>query len=264
MIRLRGCVLVTAFAAAAGAAHTASASASGHFTSGGVRVPVEDAFAFPGKLDFGRQSGILVAVTHASISPVIAKYQNRRYILDRWAKSNDIAILYLQFTKDGKYLGKSYEIEPGNECSACRGSEQSSVNLSRGRLQGTVIGKYANRVLGVTIDVPVTSDDLGLKQGTGGGAPGKAYLAFHAAVQKGDPAAIQKAIAQQSTQGRAAIEKLDPPKVAVTQGFVNRDDALLLISGENAKGQPVKGEVLLHKEAGAWKIVDLYASADLK
>jgi hypothetical protein len=102
-----------------------------------------------------------------------------------------------------------------------------------------------------------------------GGAPGAAYLAYHAALVKRDRAALKPLLSLDRQQTWADAEKKGnvgkfvdylagehPEKsVRIVRGFVKGNTAVLLVSGDSVAGS-LAGEALLMKEKNAWHVDD--------
>src|SRR5512140_738540 len=169
------------------------ATAKGFFKSGSVEMPVTSAFAFRGRdLLSSERPALIVAISHAKFAaPVVAVYTDRKRAIDRRFKDDETAVVYLSFTPEGAWRGLSYYFGPGNGCGFCTGDVKASVKIANGRVSGSVRGAEKERSFDVTLDVPVASDDHGAALPPDGGEPGKAYLAYHAALVKGDEPVIK-------------------------------------------------------------------------
>jgi hypothetical protein len=255
----------------AGAALAEEPTAKGVFKSGSVEMPVTSAVAFRGKDLFSpEREALIVAISHAKFAAgVVEAYTDRKRAIDRRFKDDETVVVYLSFTPEGKWRGLSYDFGPGNGCGFCTSDVKSTVKLGGGRLAGAVSGKEKNRTFDVTLDVPVMSDDHGAALGEGGGDPGKAYLAYHAALVKGDEAALKALLPPDRLQQWDKAQKGgNLPKflnylreehglrsVKVSKGWAKADRAVLLIAGEGASG-PVTGEATLLREKGTWRVDD--------
>ncbi len=247
--------------------------ASGRIESKGIWFEVGDAYAVRGKSFVDDEKAIRLALSNASFNkPSIDRYWDRSYIINEYLdKEDDVYVLWLEFSPEGRYRGLSYYLESGNGCGWCSNSEaKSTVVLKDGRLVGKVLLKEDDRSLDVTLDVPIASDDRGVAQGTGGGAPGKAYAAFHEALIHLDTTALKKLFAEkrledwreneEAGQGdaylKSVLEEHHTQTLHVTEGFVKGDEALVLVEGEHPSIGKVKGEALLRQENGAWRVLD--------
>ena len=143
------------------------------------------------------------------------------------------------------------------------------MRLANGRLTGSLKDNEKNHSFDIELDVPVMSDDHGAPLPADGGAPGKTYLAYHAALIKRNQAALRPLLTgnQQEIWSRAekkgnlaafvnSLAEEHPNKsVRITRGFAAGDKAVLLIAGEAQYGK-LNGQVLLKKEKDAWRVQD--------
>lgn len=276
MIKRWALALVAACFAAAPVHAAESDGASGDFTSQSAHLIVHGAVAFRGT-SFLDGDALIVAVSNARLkSDVIADYYDRRRAIERHVKDDETGVVYFEFTPEGRYRGLSYYFGPGNGCGYCTSEVSSSVKLAGGRLTGTLKGTEASRPFDLKLDVPVLSDQHGPALPADGGAPGKVYLAYHAALAKRDATALRPLLSQSQLdifenakkQGRlegflSFLADEHPVRVArIDKGYANDRAAVLLISGESAAGN-VTGEALLVKEAGEWKVDDELVSVAL-
>jgi len=242
--------------------------ASGWFQSAGSKLGITDAYAFHGDSSLGGEKVILVALSNQGFVPAeIDRYWDRRYVLDHFFRDATTGIVYFELALDGAYRGLSYDFGAGDGCVYCSGGVESTVKLVDGRLRGKLSEKPGGdqRSFDVTLDVAVASDEHGAPQGAGGGEPGKAYLAYDRALTSGDRAALAGLLssARRSTwksaehDGRgddfvAVLGEEHPANVAVVEGYVQGNQALLLLAGRGAAG-PTHGEALMTREQGAWR-----------
>ncbi len=259
---------------AGGPARSADAppTGQGKFRSKDVSFDVGSACAFRGKGFFDTKEDVLiVAITNAQIRPEqLGLYYDRKRAFEYRVQDEETAVVYFEFTPKGEYRGLSYHFAPGNGCGYCSGGVESSVKLSGGRLVGSLKGgKEKDRSFDVTLDVPVQSDEHGAALPSGGGDPGKAYLAYHDALVKRDAAALKPVLSERRLETYARAEKendLDgyiaflrkehPVKsVRITKGFGTEGNAVLLIEGETDL-MKVAGEVVLLNEKGSWRVKD--------
>ena len=248
--------------------------ASGRIESRDLWFEVGDAYAVRAKPFFDDASeAIRVAVNNARFNkPFLDRYWDRPHFINEYfTKRDDVYVMWLEFTPGGEFRGISYYLEPGNGCGWCSSSEaRSTVALTNGRLVGKVTLHEDDRSVDVTLDVPVASDDRGAAQGAGGGAPGKAYVAFHEALLARDAAALRKLFAarrlehwrEDEAAGRgdryldAFLEEHHAETLKVREAYVKGDEALVLVQGEHRALGSVKGEALLRRENGEWRFLD--------
>ncbi len=150
----------------------------------------------------------------------------------------------------------------------------------KGRTEGTFRTKKAEEFVGhayeldVTFKAPVVQAKRpeplpDAKSGKAlprdGGEPGKAYMAYHAALMKKDIAEFRK-FAPETVKGKKLTDKeiqegmefmgmMTPPKPAVEKGFINTEGerAVLYITGmvENEKNY---GTIEMIKSDGKWRV----------
>lgn len=264
-----------AFVAAAIAASTVpwvqqkAAPAAGTFTSKDVTFDVAGAAAFTGVSPLDKdQPAILVVVSNARLNgDALADFVDRRLAVEKLIKDDKTAVVYLEFTPQGRFRGLSYYLGAGNGCGFCSSEVASTVKLANGRLAGTLKGTERSRPFDITLDVAVLSDNHGAPLPADGGAPGKAYLAYHAALVKRDSKAIKptlspgrvevwdRANSKGDVNGYVDFLAEDHPikSVRIVKGWATANKASLVIEGEGQAGN-VAGEVLLVNTKGAWGV----------
>jgi len=264
--------LALAFALAAAIATPAVAAdvATGTFASNNLSMHIKGAMAFRGTSVFDKTEVIVVPITSAEIDPVLlAEYYDRRRAFERRIKDSNTGVVFLEFQPDGTYRGLSYYFARGNGCGYCAGGVDSTVKLAGGHLAGTVKAAEADRKFDVRIDLPIAPDDHGAPLPEGGGDPGKAYLAYHAALAKRDAKALTPLLGEESRETMARATKAgqaagfmneiaqDHPSrtYRIVKGYSNGKVALLLVTGE-WETTKLSGEVLLHNEGGKWRVED--------
>ena len=245
-------------------------TATGAFTSQTVTLSAKSAIAFRGRSFVDPGDALIVAVFNARVNATaIADFADRRRVIETRIRDGETGVAYFEFAPDGSYRGMSYHFGPGNGCGYCTGGVKSTVKLAGGKLSGRLTGTEKDRTLDITLVTPVMADDHGRALPPDGGAPGKAYLAYHAALAKSDRAALKPLLSQDQQQFWDEAEKnrkiaaflhamaeAHPVKsVQITQGFAKGDKALLQVAGEASAGRVV-GEVLLVKEGEAWRVDD--------
>jgi hypothetical protein len=175
--------------------------------------------------------------------------------------------VYFEFTPEGRYRGLSYDFASDNSCGFCTSGVASTVTVSDGRLTGTLKGTEAGRPFDITLDVPILGENHGAPLPADGGAPGMAYLAYHAALVKRDLDALKPALSpdravvwqiadkRSDIAGFLAYLAEDHPMKAVkiVGGWATADKASLLIEGEGVAGK-VSGEVFLVNDNGTWTV----------
>ena len=248
-----------------------SESAKGTFKSQGITMEVRSAVAYRGKSFLDKNSdALIVAITNARIRPeALSDYYDRHLAIEKHVKDEQTGVVYLEFRPDGSYRGLSYYFQSGNGCGYCTGEVTSHVRLVEGRLSGTLTDRESDRSFEITLDLPLLTDDHGATLGADGGAPGKAYLAYHDAIVKRDRAALKSLLSSEQLKTWADAEKKNllgkfidelagehPGKSArIVRGFATSNKAVLVIGGTGAVGKML-GEAILVKEKDGWRIDD--------
>lgn len=268
-------VLLVAALAAPALAQT-PAAATGTFSSKGAAFKVAGGVAFHGRSSLdGETPVIVVAISNTGLNAeAIGDFVDRKRAIERLVKDDETPIVYLEFTPEGRWRGLSYYFASGNGCAFCTSEVASGVKLAGGRLAGAIKGTEADRPFDVTLDLPILGDDHGTALPAGGGAPGKAYLAYHAALRKPDAAAIEPLLSPGNREVLARAKKNDDvagylsylaekhqlTSVRVTNGWATAAKASLLVTGESSLGK-LAGEVFLVNANGVWgvdeELVDL-------
>jgi hypothetical protein len=245
----------------------ADETAKGKFQSQSVSFDLGGTVAFRGTSSFKPEPAIIVAVSNQGLAAALSNYLDRRRALDTLVKDEKTALVYFEFTPEGRYRGVSYYFGSGNGCGFCSSEVASTVKLSNGRLAGTLKGTEKARPFDVSIDVALMNDDHGSALPSDGGAPGKAYLAYHAALLKHDPAALRPTLApdllevweRSNKNGQLAgyvtylLEQHMLTSVRIKKAWARADVANLVVEGEGPAGT-LSGEVLLFREKGAWVV----------
>jgi hypothetical protein len=245
-------------------------TATGTFKSQAITMEVRSAVAFRGRSFLDKGDALIVAVSNARLNAdAIADYLDRRRVMEVRVKDDESGVVYFEFRSDGTYRGMSYYFGPGNGCGYCTGEVTSTVVLANGKLSGKLKNAEKDRSFDLTLVTPVMADDHGAALPPDGGAPGGAYLAYHAALAKADRAALKALLSndqqqfwdeneQKGTLGGFihAMGKAHPVKsVQITRGFSGGNKAVLEIAGETPGGKLV-GEVFLVKEGDGWRVDD--------
>jgi len=254
-------------ALAQGKSASGKPQASGTFSSKTGEFDVVGAYAFPGKTGMDDAPGIRVAVSNVGfVSDILDHYWDREHFIDTNFADDETAVVYFQFSPQGKYLGMSYYFGSGDGCGLCFDPDVvASAKVSGGRIAGHVQHKDPEgATFDVTFDVPVASTDYGSALPAGGGEPGKAYSAFHQALTAGNAAALKPLLGEerqgflrdQEEPFIAFLRDSHPDSYKLTRGFVSGDHALLLVSGEKSPLGNVHTEVHLLREGGHWVVDD--------
>jgi hypothetical protein len=206
-------------------------------------------------------------VSNYKLSPSLSDYVDRKRALKVLVEDEDTAVVYFEFTLDGKYRGLSYYLGSGNGCGFCTSEVKSGVKLASGRLTGSLKGTEKGRPFEIALNVPVMGDDHGAALPPDGGAPGKAFMAYHAALVKRNANALRPTITADQVEvwDRAKknnalsdylaylMDKHLMTTVKITKAWAKDDVAVLLVDGDGPAGG-VSGESLLLREKGAWVV----------
>jgi hypothetical protein len=257
--------LLALFLAAAVAAEEPR-QASGRFSGRSASFEAAGAYAFPSSVGMADEKGVRIAVSNAGfIAEGIDRYYDRRHFIDTYFRDPETQVVYFDFSPSGAYKGMSYQLGPGDGCGFCYdGSVVSTVQLSGGRAKGKVklAAKPGEAHWDVDIDVPVSSSDYGAALPAGGGDPGKAYAAYHAALATGKADAVKPFLTEDMHEGWAedgegivsSYREEHPEKsFKIVEGWSRGDRALLLVEGETPY-MNATSEVQLVKEKGTWRI----------
>ena len=224
------------------------------------------AYAFPAEVGFDDEPGIRVAISNAGfVADVLDRDYDREHMIDTFFRDDKTLVAYFHFAKNGAYKGVSYYFGSGDGCGFCYdGSVQSTVRVEKGRIHGSLklAAKPDDLQFDLKFDVPVAPTDYGEPLPAGGGDPGKAYSALHAALVAWDyPAAkpfftdaVQADYAEQSEAIVQSFRKEHPDKsYKIVKGFLRGDRALLLVEGETSYSR-VKSEAQMVREKGTWRV----------
>lgn len=251
----------------------APASASGTFSDRSWTVPISGAYAFRGKsAGMGDDPMIRVAVSNTKfLAEAVDAHYDRGHAINTYFADDETKVVTFEFDEAGRYRGLSYYFESGVGCGYCYDSEvKSTVRPVDGRLKGDLSYKGAEREFQITLDVPIPAKTWGEALPKDGGDPGRAFLAYHAALEKRDKKALY-AIADAEVRERYAKyekegkldgyldylwrdEHTELTTIRITGGFVNGNRAVVLFDGSNAAIDHLYGEALLRREGGAWLV----------
>jgi hypothetical protein len=251
----------------------APGTASGKFEDRKFKIQIAGAYAFWGKTGgFGDDPVIQVAVSNAEFkASAFDAYYDRASAISSRFKDEETKVVYFEFDGSGKYMGLSYYFESGDGCGFCYDSKvKSTVKAAGGRLAGTISYKDDDRLFDVTFDVQIPPTAWGDPLPKDGGAPGKAWLAYHAALEEKDKKAIY-ALLDADMKARWTKNEKDGDldgyieylwhdqhtslkTIHITGGFVRGDRAVVLFTGSSTFIDHLYGEALLRQEGGAWLV----------
>ncbi len=188
-------VLFFAAAAALSAAPDppAPATASGTFEDAKWKLEIAGAYAFWDEtFGMGEGRAIRVAVSNTEFLPeAVDEHYDRGYAISTLFADEETKVVTFEFDESGKYNGLSYYFESGDGCGYCFDSKvKSTVRAAGGRLKGDLSYDGDGRKFQIALDVPIPPKSWGDPLPKDGGDPGKAFLAYHAALEKRDKKAI--------------------------------------------------------------------------
>jgi hypothetical protein len=248
-----------------------AASASGTFEDARFKLEIAGAYAFWDKtIGTGDALGIRVAVSNSAFLPeALDEHYDRGHAISTLFVDEDTKVVYFEFDESGKYHGLSYYFESGDGCGYCYDSQvKSTVRAAGGRLKGEISYAGDDRRFQIALDLPIPPRSWGEPLPKDGGEPGKAFLAYHAALEKRDKKAIlalsdadmKKRFLDYEKQGkldgyldyRWHDEHSDLKTIAITGGYLRGDHAVVLFDASNAYIDHLYGEAILRREGGAW------------
>ena len=271
MTALGSLILAAAVVAAADPPAPAPATASGTFEDTKWKMDIAGAYAFRDEtFGMGEGRAIHVAVSNTEFLPeAVDEHYDRRYAISTLFADEETKVVYFEFDESGKYNGLSYYFESGAGCGYCFDSKvRSTVRAAGGRLKGELSYDADGRKFQIALDVPIPPKSWGDPLPRDGGDPGKAFLAYHAALEKRDKKAIlalsdadmKKRFQDFEKQGkldayldyRWSDEHTNLKTIAITGGYVRGDRAVVLFDGSNPYIEHLHGEAILRRESGAW------------
>jgi len=247
-------------------------SASGTFEDQRYKVPIHGAYAFREKAWMDDGTAIRVAVSNDEIpSDALDEHYDRTHAINTLFADDETKVVYFELDEKGGYHGYSYYFESGDGCGYCFDSKVKSTVRAvdgGGRLRGELSFAGDDVRFQIQLDLPIPPKSWGDPLPKDGGEPGKAFLAYHGALERRDHKAIlalsdadmKKRFLDYEKQGkldgyldyRWHDEHTDLRTIAITGGFVRGDRAVVLFDGSNAYIDHLYGEAILRRENGAW------------
>jgi hypothetical protein len=266
-------VLLSAATLAVASDAPAPGKASGTFEDKKWKVKIGGAYAFWDKsAGSGDAPVIQVAVSNSGFAAdILDEHFDREHAINALFADEETKVVFFEFDDSGKYRGLSYYFESGDGCGYCFSTEvKSTVRNAGGRLQGDLTYDGDDRKFRITLDVPIPAKTWGEPLPPDGGAPGKAFLAYHQALDKRDKKALselvdadyKERIQKYQSEGRLDAyldyrwkdEHTELRTIRITGGFVRGDRAVVLFDGSNGYIDHLYGEALLRREGGKWLV----------
>ena len=270
---LLGIALLGAAGALAASPEPAPGTASGTFEDKKWKLTLAGAYAFREKsMGLSDDPMIRVAVSNTVfVAAALDEHFDRAHAINTLFADDESKVVYFEFDEAGKYSGLSYYFESGDGCGYCFDSKvESTVRASGGRLKGELSYARDGLHFRVALDVPIPPKTWGDALPADGGAPGKAYLAYHDALEKRDKKAIYALLDEDRRSLFREYEKesrldgwldyrwhdehTEMKTITITGGFVRGDHAVVLFDGNNSYIDQLHGEAVLRREDGAWRI----------
>lgn len=272
MKRSLGCSL-TILALAAGLAH---ADGSGTLYQDGKPLALVSAYAYRGPDPFDKTKEITTVVfSDKKIDAAAANAAaNRGEAVDDQLRRDNATRVELNFEGDGSL--QNVNIVSGGSSGSQSGSGWYTLKLARNdakRVEGTFkTNDEADKKSGRFYDLEFALDiagppNLGAALPAGGGEPAKAYMAYLAALKKGDIDALAKTMTKERSAELLA-HRNDPDFKAmfgfiqesamrdpkVTKGFSSGESATLELSGKDGMGNAATSTATMQKEGGSWRL----------
>lgn len=240
--------------------------ATGKFEGRNWTFEAFGAYAFPAEVGMDDEPGIRVAVSNTGFqTDKLDRYYDREHVIDTFFADGESLVVYFHFAKNGAYKGMTYYFGSGDGCGFCYdGSVQSTVKIAGGRLKGKIrlAPKPDENSWDIDLDVPVAPAGHGDPLPAGGGDPGRAYAAYHAALVADDRAALAPLLPEASQvpfKENPAAEvdacRKDHPdqNFRIVKGWAQGERALLVVHGETSYSR-VETEAHLVLEKGTWRV----------
>ena len=243
-------LLAAALAAWVGSVAAAD-TASGSFKNQNLGMQIKSALAFPGKSLLDKDDVIVVAVTSAEMdADALAAYYDRRRAVDQrvrtttpaWSSSSSARTASTRATPSISPRATAAAIAAATWGSPRRSGSPKGASRERSRAPTRTAHSTSPSTLRScpTITAPPLPPD--------GGAPGKAYLDYHAALVKRDANALRTALSDEGRKIQAGaikegkggaymnyLAKEHPTQsVRITKGWSDGKSAVILFDGEGA------------------------------
>jgi hypothetical protein len=267
-----GCSLAHV-ALANGLAH---AEGSGTLYQDGKPLALVSAYAYRGPDPFDKTKEITTVIfSDKKIDAAAANAAaNRGEAVEDQLRRANATRVELNLEGDGSF--QNVNIVSGGSSGSQSGSGWFTLHLARNdakRVEGTFESNdEADKKSGRFYDLKFALDiagppDLGAALPPGGGEPAKAYMAYLAALKKGDIDALAKTMTTERSREILA-HRNDPdfkvmfgfiqdsairdPKV--TKGFSKGDSATLELAGKDGDGNSATSTATMTKEGGSWRV----------
>jgi hypothetical protein len=203
LLRSVGAIAAIAVLASLPASIAAAQTASGRFSGRTLELPVAGAYSYWDQASGGNDRVVKVVVSNAEFrADLLDDWHDRGAAVREFFASDTVKIVTFDFDANGKYRGYSYYFAAGDGCGWCYDSTvRSTVRGADGRLRGSIAfdGKAGAVAFDVKFDVPIPAKAWGAALPSGGGNPGRVFLAYHKALAASDAGAL-KAVSDRSAR----------------------------------------------------------------
>lgn len=264
---------LTLFALASGLAH---ADGSGTLYQEGKPLALVSAYAYRGPDPFDKTKEITTVVfSDKKIDAAAANAAaNRGEAVEDQLRRDNATRVELNIEGDGSL--QNVNIVSGGSSGSQSGSGWYTMKLAKHdakRVEGTFrTNDEADKKSGRFYDLKFALDiagppDLGAALPPGGGEPAKAYMAYLAALKKGDIDALAKTMTKERS-AEILAHRNDPdfkvmfgfiqesairdPKVM--KGFSKGDSATIELAGKDGDGNSATSTATMTKEGGSWRL----------
>ena len=254
----------------------ARADGSGTLYQDGKPLALVSAYAYRGPDPFDKTKEITTVVfSDRKIDAAAANAAaNRGEAVDDQLRRANATRVELNLEADGSF--QNVNIVSMGSSGSQSGSGWFTMKLAKNdakRVEGTFkTNDEADKKTGRFYDLMFALDiagppDLGAALPPGGGEPAKAYMAYLAALKKGDIDALSKTMTKERS-AEILAHRNDPdfkmmfgfiqesamrdPKV--TKGFSNGDSATLELAGRDGDGNAATSTATMLKEGGSWRL----------
>lgn len=272
MKRSLGCSL-TILALACGVAH---ADGSGTLYQDGKPLALVSAYAYRGPDPFEKTKEITTIVfSDKKIDAAAANAAaNRGEAVEDQLRRDNATRVELNIEADGSL--QNVNIVSGGSSGSQSGSGWYTMKLAKNdakRVEGTFkTNDEADKKTGRFYDLKFALDipgapDLGAALPADGGEPAKAYMAYLAALKKGDIDALSKTMTKERSAEILAhrndpdfkmmfafIQQSAMQNPKVIKGFSKGDSATLELSGKDGDGNAATSTATMQKEGGSWRL----------
>jgi hypothetical protein len=254
----------------------AAATGSGTFRSESTTLTLVDAYAFRGENNdtFGGRPTVVTLTTVPVEPAALDAALDREQALRLQLGHKDASWVELTLTPDGSsWVNAQLSLPNGSQSLSLSGVgtlelTRHDANRIEGRFFTSAEEAKGDKEFDLRFAVDVAPDpDPGTPLGAGGGEAGRAYVAYIAAVQKGDVDAMARYMAKDKGQAMLAarsqpdfkeglemFQLMSPKEVTVKGGSASGATATLEVEGKDADGNRVAGQVRMVKDGDTWRV----------